>query len=746
MRSILLLSLISIGASCASGSREQPDAGLPDAGAPDSGLDGGLEAGPDSGAGPGRPNGGGDAGMTDAGFSGNAGNDAGTPDAGSADAGASAGDAFVPLWQSPIADGNRLPGDSGWHLASSSPRIAAYCDRTSYFPGDNATVFAAARDPGSLARWQLWRVGYYGGQGGRLIASGGPVPLQAWMPAQVDATTGAVRAAWAPSFQLPIPAAAVTGVYLVKLSAQAGDTYATLVVRDPARNAAILYPVSTNTYQAYNAWGGTSLYENTRSDWSGSHAYAVSFDRPYQLGAGAGELLQKDLDFITFAEGQGYDIAYVTDTDLDADPGLTSRRRMIAVQGHSEYWTGAMRNAVEGAIAYGTNVAFFAANNAYWQVRFQDSTRRTMIGCKDRAALDPAMQRDPSQVTTRWRDAPVSRPENAMIGEMFGTWITTDAPLIVTDPTAWPWTGSGVKLNSIIAGLYGDEIDRRIDNGAQPASVRAIADGFAEGYNNALLSLGETTLYTAPSGAQVFSAGSITWSRSLAGPGKWDPRVQQLVANLFSRFGGDGTLGPAALQPLNLQPGATTPAYRAGVQVTTVTRELTRPVALAAAPNGDAIVVDGDRIARVTRSGTVTVITGGEAGWVDGPAATARFNGPHGVALGANGDIYVADTNNHIVRVISNGQVRTFAGAGARGFADGASGQAMFSQPMGIGMTPGGTPLVADMWNHRLRAVSPAGVVSTWAGSGSNDVISGPGASAAQRLPGRLHKERRGPS
>ena len=65
----------------------------------------------------------------------------------------------------------------------------------------------------------------------------------------------------------------------------------------------------------------------------------------------------------------------------------------------------------------------------------------------------------------------------------------------------------------------------------------------------------------------VFSAGSIRWSRALAGPGAWDPRIQQMVANLFSRFAGDGTLGPAALQPLNLPPGATTPTYRGQVSV-----------------------------------------------------------------------------------------------------------------------------------------------------------------------------------
>ena len=746
MRWVLASVVIAMGAACAGpgvGTDPRGDAGPgvdagrdagtdagPDAGAdagrdagPDAGLDGGVGAGPDGGTDAGTDGG------LDAGTDGGA--DAGTADAGTPDAGW-----LLPLRHSPIADENQLAGDTGWQLNSYSRQLSAYCDQPSYLPGQQATVYAAAQSP-TTASWQVWRLGYYGGAGGRLIASGGPVAVQAQPRTQLDSTTGAVRAGFAPSFQVSIPAAAVTGVYLVKLHAQGGaETYATFVVRDPQRKAVILYTVSTNTYQAYNPWGGTSLYINQRSDWRvAPHAFAVSFDRPYLRGAGAGELFEKDADFITFAEGQGYDIAYESDRDLDADPSLTDHRRLIAVQGHSEYWTAAMRDAIEGAIGHGTNVVFFAANNAYWQVRFQDGSRRTLIGYKDYAAQDPAQQVDPAHVTTKWRLPPVSRPENAMIGEMFGNWITTAAPGYVLDPTAWVWSGAGVQRNSMLPGAFGDEVDQRIDNGAQPAGLQVLINGTVEGYNGAVFATGETTLYTAPSGAQVFSAGSITFSQALASPGSWDPRVQQLVANLFSRLGGDGTL-PAQVQPLNLQPGASAPAYRSGVRVGTITRALVQPAAVAAAANGDAIVADGDRIVRVTRSGTITPIAGGATGYVDGAGARAQFSGPHGLAVAPNGDIYVADTGNNVIRVISgSGATRTLAGNGAQGFADGAGSQAMFSQPMGVAFTPGGTLLVADMWNHRLRAVSPSGTVSTWAGNGQSDPIDGPNSVAQLSFP-----------
>ena len=264
---------------------------------------------------------------------------------------------LLPLRHSPIADENRLRGSEGWKLDAPSDQIAAYADRTSTFPGDSVVIHAGASIP-AVASWQLWRLGYYGGAGGRKLAEGGPGQVPLWTSAILDSVTGAASASWPATFIVSVPPQAVTGAYLVKISSPLGQTYATFVVREPARAAVILYPMSTNTYQAYNAWGGTSLYNNFRSDWSKWHAFAVSFDRPYLQNHGSGELLSKDRDFIIFAEAQGYDLAYVTDSDLDADPLLVARRRMVLYQGHSEYWTAAMYDASEKAIEAGANMPF----------------------------------------------------------------------------------------------------------------------------------------------------------------------------------------------------------------------------------------------------------------------------------------------------------------------------------------------------------------------------------------------------
>src|SRR5438105_2785549 len=518
---------------------------------------------------------------SEGGLFGRGGTDHSEPDGGPQDPGADGGapDAgpivgFYPLRPSPIAAENARPGSSAWECPNFNPNLGAYANRSSYLPGELVEVHAAFAGSPTSASWQLWRMGYYAGARGRLVASGGPVSVPAQTPVSVDPQTGAVSARWPAAFSFTVPADAVTGIYLIKLSSPQGDTLAPLVVREKSPRAVILYPVSTNTYQAYNTWGGTSLYVNdigwSPPGWTDptkpGHAFAVSFDRPYRSGSGTGDFLDKDRDFVTFAEGQGYDIAYAADTDFDADASLAAHRRMLVVQGHSEYWTRGMRDATEAAIAQGTHTAFFAANNGYWQVRFQDSARRLLIGYKQYCALDPIQSTDPSLQTCLWREtsiAPINRPENAMIGEQYGEWIWSAAPMQVDDPSSWIWTGAGVDQNATIAGVYGNEIDRRFDNGVEPPGVNDVASALIQSYFG-MFEQAQTTLYAAPSGAQVFSAGSIAWSKSLAGPGTWDPRIQQVVANLFSKFAGDGTLGPAALKPLQMAPGAPRPSYRAG--------------------------------------------------------------------------------------------------------------------------------------------------------------------------------------
>jgi hypothetical protein len=151
----------------------------------------------------------------------------------------------------------------------------------------------------------------------------------------------------------------------------------------------------------------------------------------------------------------------------------------------------------------------------------------------------------------------------------------------------------------------------------------------------------------------------------------------------------------------------------------------------------DVLIADNQnhRIRRARRSGgqnqLETFAGDGEAGHRDGPAAQARFNGPEGLALGPDGTLYVAEREGHRIRKISpQGVVSTLAGDGTAGFADGTGGAARFSKPNALAVDAAGTVYVADVDNHRVRKISPQGVVTTLAGTGTAGFADGPGATA----------------
>jgi sugar lactone lactonase YvrE len=148
------------------------------------------------------------------------------------------------------------------------------------------------------------------------------------------------------------------------------------------------------------------------------------------------------------------------------------------------------------------------------------------------------------------------------------------------------------------------------------------------------------------------------------------------------------------------------------------------PSALALGPDGNLYVADtgNNRIRKITPAGTVSTVAGnGTAGYVDGPAATAEFNGPIGLAVSSDGDIYVADTYNDVIRMITTeGQVTTIAGGGTPGYADGEQRTALFDTPSGIIVVENSSLIVADTGNRRLRKVSSGGNVMTLPISGED--------------------------
>lgn len=162
------------------------------------------------------------------------------------------------------------------------------------------------------------------------------------------------------------------------------------------------------------------------------------------------------------------------------------------------------------------------------------------------------------------------------------------------------------------------------------------------------------------------------------------------------------------------------------------------PMGVAVDTSGNVYVADffNNRIRKLTPAGVVTTLAGsGTATFADGTGTAAGFNYPAGVAVDAAGNVYVADTNNHRIRQITPaGVVTTLAGSVA-GYADGTGTAASFLHPSGVAVDASGTVHVADTSNHRIRKVTAAGVVTTVAGSGSAAYADGTGTAASFNHP-----------
>ena len=458
-----------------------------------------------------------------------------------------------------IAAENELRGTRAWDIRTDVGQGASgFLSRASAAPGDRVTVHVSSPTTFDIA-W--YRLGWYDGEGGRLVREDRGLPATPAPPPIPDTETGLSEAPWPAALEIEIPTDWLSGMYLAVFEPRVGTPgCAPLVVRAPfGAPAPVLFVSASTTWQAYNVWGGADFYTDSPADpaevSSVRRAVQIGFDRPYRLESGAGYLRRWELQFVRWQEREARDVDYASDVDLELHPEILTGRRLIVFAGHHEYWSRPMRTALEAAVAAGVNVAFLSANEIYWQVRFDPSplgpARR--VTCYKVARLDPFAKTDPGLTTVRWRESPVNDPEAPLVGQMYGHIVRRPGDWIVREPAHWLYEGTALRDGDRLVNLVGQEYDTYFARYAPPGTTvlaRGPVDALIRGHaiEGALASpaIHTSTMYTAASGATVFAAGTFQWSWAIDRFGSraynrhstpYDERVVRMTRNLFDRLG-----------------------------------------------------------------------------------------------------------------------------------------------------------------------------------------------------------------
>jgi N,N-dimethylformamidase beta subunit-like protein len=442
----------------------------------------------------------------------------------------------------PIQRENALAGAADWRLPRAAKgAIEGYASEVSVLPGGRIDLHVST-NPATSYRVQVYRIGWYGGTGARLLTclptcssdeAGTTQPVPPF-----DPSTGYLDAGWPATDRIAVGSAWTSGYYLAELvltqGADAGrGSWVPFVVRAPAtQRSAVLVQAPVNTWQAYNDWGGRSLYFN----FNGVGDNHVSFDRPYDEASmktadgpatdNANLPQVSEFPLVRFLEHSGYDVSYTTDVDTDARPAELLRHRLVLVAGHDEYWTKGIRDAFERARDVGTNLAFVGANIGFWQMRYENG-RRTIVEYRNPG---PDPEPDPALKTVLFRELVPPRPECRLLG-VEGLVEPGDQSIGIRDlapnqsALGDPWFArSGFTAATVLPQLVGYEWDLITPGCAAPPLTDLFHVSGTPSYDG--------VRYTAPSGARVFSAGTLRFSWGLDDTtGHGSPQLQQFMRN-----------------------------------------------------------------------------------------------------------------------------------------------------------------------------------------------------------------------
>jgi hypothetical protein len=460
---------------------------------------------------------------------------------------------------------NERPGTRDWMLRETridpatkyrSPAIEGYCSRTSVSAGEEIT-FHVSTNPTSNFSIEIYRMGYYGGTGGRHVLSLGP--YKGFV--QPDPPIGPNRVRdcrWEACAALTIPADWLSGVYLGKLTAEREglQSYVIFIVRDQ-RKADFIFQCSDTTWQAYNRWPDHfALYDDGKDSWYWGPGVDVSFNRPYgkycqildaPLSTGSGEWFLWEFPIAYWLEAQGYDVTYLSNLDTHSDPAHLKRAKGFLSVGHDEYYSLEMFQNLQSSIAAGLNIAFLSGNVCCGRIDPRPDSKGSpgrifsrvdFYGPRD----EEEIKRFPTMALLPHR----SPNSNLLVGAGNVAPTTGGADWICRKPDHWIFEGTSMAAGDGIPGLVGWEWH---GDPAKHPGLEIVASGPTQSEPGKLNGgVYAATIYPGPKGNFVFNASSCWWGDSLSEPPGYvrpsvyttpqgpNPKAQRITRNLLERM------------------------------------------------------------------------------------------------------------------------------------------------------------------------------------------------------------------
>lgn len=456
-------------------------------------------------------------------------------------------------------------------LAADAPPslfVEGYTDRLGYAPGESVAFHVSTSAPKyaiEVARLGAER---------RVVYQKGEIP-GAEHPIPEDASANGCR--WPASHALTVPEDWPSGYYQVRLSVAdgggafthrnrrtaEGECFFVVRPKEPGRDATVLLQLATNTYNAYNNWGGHSLY--AYHDRDGIQGRRVSFDRPP-----ASQFGNWELPFVQWAERNGFALDYAVNSDLEFHPEILKPYRLVLSVGHDEYWSAPMRDHLERFRDEGGNVAFLSGNTCCWQVRSEDAGR-ALVCWKQAYREDPLYRGEEVTVpllSSLWSHHLVKRPENGLTGVGFlwggyhlshGQFMDSSGAFTVHRPDHWLFAGTELKRDDAFGGKHtvvgyecdGCEFTRDADGLPVPTGRDGTPEGFTilataparwhpddcewyERWEKGRTGAAVVGTYTSPGGGTVVTVGTTDWAHGLRGG---DEAVERITRNLLERLG-----------------------------------------------------------------------------------------------------------------------------------------------------------------------------------------------------------------